>query len=528
MRLSSADGSAQYMENVRLISLYTAAAERGSVRPGSQAGVADLFDSTQDSHSWDPASYWGWNLRMLVTAALGAGAFGDNDGYFALYRTELAAIESWTASQFPGASGACVPETMRFSGVGIQVHLSGGTWGANPYLDCSAQGPPRFNARTLSTGAEVALFVWQTYTATDDLAFLRQNYPVMAAWARFILSYAKQGSDGFLHTSPSNAHETQWDVGDPVTDITAMDAVLPLVAQAARLLHRDTDLVGQIAAALPKVLPYPRTDAATQTLQLTPAADATGQDVIGLSYQQSAPTHNVENLGLEPVWPYGLIGDTGPLSDLAKRTFTDRLYVERNDWSLDPIDAARLGFADSVRQILIDQTEKYQTRPSGLASFGPTYPEPYAEQGAVVATALQDGLVQDYDGLLRIAPAWPSGWDADATVYVQHRTKVDVQVRGGVPTTVAVEAGADERLSVRNPWPGALFEVVTADRGPNRVIVPPTAADVIAVPVRAGHDYLIEPVAAPTTAQPFAPVGGVPATVYKTLGPVSIGLPPAS
>jgi hypothetical protein len=30
----------------------------------------------------------------------------------------------------------------------------------------------------------------------------------------------------------------------------------------------------------------------------------------------------------------------------------------------------------------------------------------------------------------------------------------------------------------------------------------------------------------PTTAQPFTPVEGVPATVYKTLGAVSIGLPP--
>ncbi len=526
MELSSADGAAQYLENVRLIDLYTLAAERGSDRPGSQAGVADLFDTTQDSHSWDPASYWGWNLRMLVTAALGAGAFEDDEGYFALYRDDLTAIENWTASQFPD-TGACVPETMRFNGVGIQVHQSGGVWGANPYLDCSSQGPPRFNARTLTTGAEVSLFIWQTYTATDDLGFLGQNYPVMAAWARFILSYAKPGADGLLHTNPSNAHETQWDVSDPVTDITAMDAVLPIVAQAARKLHRDSDLVSQIQAALPKVPPYPRTDAATQKQQLTPAADATGQDVIGLSYQQSAPLHNVENLGLEPVWPYGLIGDSGPLSDLAKRTFTDRLFVERNDWSLDSVDAARLGLADAVRTTLIDQTERFQTRPSGLASFGPSYPEPYAEQGAVAATALQDALVQDYDGLLRIAPAWPAGWDAAATVYVQHRTKVDVQIENGTLTTVAVEAGADEQLGIRNPWPGQQVEVVAADGSDAHVVVPPTSADVFTVPLRAGHGYLVELAASPTTAQQFAPVEGTPATACKTLGPVSIGLPAA-
>jgi hypothetical protein len=49
------------------------------------------------------------------------------------------------------------------------------------------------------------------------------------------------------------------------------------------------------------------------------------------------------------------------------------------------------------------------------------------------------------------------------------------------------------------------------------VVVPPTTADVLTALVRAGHGYLVEPVCAPTTAQPFTPVAGVPSTVYKTL-----------
>lgn len=526
MRLSSDDGSAQYLENVRAVSLFAAAAERGTVRPGSQAGVADLFDSAKDSHSWDPASYWGWNLRMLVTENLGAGAYGNNDAYFRMYRDDLSTIESWTVSQFNGVPGACVPETMRFNGVGEQVHQdSNGNWGAKPYLDCSAQGPANYNARTLSTGGEVALFIWQTYLATDDIAFLRRNYPVMAAWARFMLSYAEPGADGYLHTAPSNAHETQWDVSDPTTDIAAMRAVFPAVVQAARLQHRDGDLVAQLTAALPKVLDYPRTDAATRTQQLPPSGDAGGQDVIGTSYQQAVPTKNVENLGLEPVWPFGLIGDTGPLSDLAKRTFTDRPFVERNDWSFDAIDAARLGLAGEMQTALVDLTEQFQQRVSGLASFGSKYPEQYAEQGAVVTTALQDALVQDDDGLLRIAPAWPAGWDADTTVYIQHRSKVDVQIRNGTPVTVAIEAGSDHPITVRNPWPGRTVQVLRADRGRPKPILTTTAAT-FTVPVRARGDYLVQPVDDPTTSRPYAPVTGSTALGAKHLGPVQIGLDP--
>lgn len=521
VRLSSSDGAAQYLANLRTISLFAAAAERGTVRPGSQAGVADLFDTAGDAHSWDPASYWGWNLRMLVTENLGAGTFTNNDAYFALYRDALANTRAWTASQFTGVTGACTPETMRFSGIGIQVHDDNGQWGARPFLDCSSQGPANFNARTLSTGAEVSLFVWETFEATDDIAFLRRNYPIMANWARFMLSYATIGPDGFLHTNPSNAHETQWDVHDPTTDITAMTAVFPAVIRAATILRRDPDLVTRLRAALPQILPYPRTDAATLTRQLTPAADAGGQDVLGQSYAQAAKAHNVENLGLEPVWPYGLIGDSGPLSDLAKRTFTDRPYVQRNDWSFDPIDAAHLGLGSAMATTLTNLTETFQQRPSGLASFGATFPEPYAEQGAVLTTALQDSLVQDYDGLLRIAPALPDGWDADATVFIQHRGKVDVQVRGGVPVTVAIEAGADVAQRVRNPWPGRMVRVVTA----GHVVVGPTNAAEFTVPLRAGRSYLVQLVGAP--ALPFAPVTDSPATAARTLGPVEIGLPAA-
>ncbi len=517
IRMSSSDGSAQYLANLRTINLFVAAAERGTVRPGSQAGVADLFDSAGDTHSWDPASYWGWNLRMLVTANLGAGAFANNAAYFALYRDVLPFTQAWTASQFTGSAGACTPETMRFNGVGVQVHLANGQWGANPFLDCSSQGPANFNARTLSTGAEVALFVWQTYLATDDLAFLRQNYPLMAGWARFMLSYAKVGVDGYLHTSPSNAHETQWDVFDPTTDIAAMTAVFPDVVRAATLLHRDPDLVARLTAV--RILPYPRTDAATLTQQLTPAADAGGQDVLGQSYQQAAKTHNVENLGLEPVWPYGLIGDAGSLSDLAKRTFVGRPYVLRNDWSFDPIDAARLGLGDAMAAALVNLTETFQKRPSGLASFGSAFQEPYAEQGGVVTTALQDALVQDYDGLLRVAPAVPGGWDVDGTVFIQHRGEVDVQVRGGVPVTVVIEAGADVMQRVRSPWPGRSVRVVT---GSGRMVVGPTSAAEFTVPLRAGSSYLVQVVGGPVL--PFAPVSGVPSVSARVLGPVSIGL----
>lgn len=519
LRMNSADGVAQYLENLRTIDLYATAAESRDTFPGSQAGIADLFSAQGDFHNWSPGDYWQWNLRMQVAANLGAGAFSLNDPYFRLYRDNLTNIEQWTQSHMSGRTGICVPETMRFDGAGFENE----TWLPTPGLNCDATVAPTWNGRTITTGAEVALWVWRQYQMTGDIGFLARNYPLIAESTRFLLDYAKVGTDGVLHTDPSNAHETQWDVDNPTTDIAAEQALFPVLVSAATLLHRDPDLVAATRAARTRIAALPRTDAATQTQLLPPTADAGGQDVIAPSYQPTATQHNTENIGLEPVWPYGLIGDQGPLTALAQRTFADRPNKMINDWSNDPIQAARLGLPADVASTLVGLTTQFQAYPNGFAQFGPQ--EPYVEQIGVLAEALQESLVQDYDGLLRVAPAWPSGWNVDGTVYVLARTKVDVQVRQGVPVTVAIEAGSSSAMRVRNPWPGRRIEVVSGDGDPGRVVVGPTSAGEITVPVRSGHTYLVQPVSAPTTALPFAPVTGTPATEPKTLNGRTIGLP---
>lgn len=217
-----------------------------------------------------------------------------------------------------GLPGSCVPETMRFNGHGVEYE---GSWTPISIgCDCNSGSKPYYNSRTLSTGAEVSLWIWQQYLATNDRAFLIENYPVIASSTRFLLAVQKMGPDGFLHTSPSNAHETQWDVIDPTTDLAAAQALYPIVVQAAKLLGRDADLVQQTEAAVLKIPPFPRTEEGHARTLLTEAADAEGHDVIAESYLPAAMNHNVENIGLELVWPYDLIGDRSPMFELAKRS----------------------------------------------------------------------------------------------------------------------------------------------------------------------------------------------------------------
>lgn len=507
IKITSTDGSGEYMENLRNLYLYTAAAESGGRFPGSQAGIADLFSAVQDLHRWDPAAFWHWNLRMQVAANLDAGVSELNAPYFRLYRENLASIKDWTTRHMAGRPGICVPETMRFNGPGIEYE---GDWETPATgLNCDAASRPYYNARTISTGAEVSLWIWRQYLATGDRPFLTRNYPVMAESARFLLAYETRGDDGKMHTHPSNAHEQQWDTTDPTTDLSARSALFPAVIQAAMLLRTDSRLVQQLKAELTQIPPLPQAEKATMA--------GTKQQVIAESYDPAAQAHNEENIGLEPVWPYSLIAGDSPQVALARATFATRPYPVHQDWSFDPVQAARLGLSDEVRSTLIALTEKYQKYINGFANWGGPAGEFYVEQEGVVALALAEALVQDYDGLIRIAPAVPHAWDFEGSVWVRNRTRIDVQTRAGVPDTVVIEAGASETIALRNPWPGQSIEVIDANgkttmrsTGPN-----------LKLPVRQGSSYLLRPVGSTTGA--FAAISGQASLQLKKLGAVQIG-----
>ncbi|MGA7343723.1 MAG: glycoside hydrolase [Terracidiphilus sp.] len=539
VKITSKDGSGEYLENLRNIYLFAAAAEKGDEYPGSQAGVADMLSSARDAHHWDSSAFWHWNLRMQVAANLGAGVAELNAPFFNLYRENLPAIESWTKTYMGGRPGACIAETMRFNGQGIEYESSWPGFKVPGKIgrDCDLSFIPYYNARTLTTGAEVSLWVWRQYLATDDLKFLADNYPLMAASARFLLSYQKPGPDGLLHTSPSNAHETQWDVTDPTTDIAAALALYPATIQAAKLLGKDADLVAQLQAALPRIPPFPRTQLTRPFTLLPPSADAGGADMIAESYLPGATNHNGENIGLEPVWPYDLIGDASPLFKLAKRSYEHRLFARGGYWTFDPIQAARLGMGDEVGAALLRSTEISARCVNGFTGCGREGPgapsataeappprslEFYVEQSGVAADAIQEALAQDYDGLIRIAPAIPTGWDFDGSVFVRGKTKVDVQVRDGVPTTVAIESGIEQPLKIRNPWPGQAVDVAAGNTGAN--IVDSAAGAVISFTAAAGTTYLVERHGVPAAKQQFAPISGTPATTAKKLGSVQLGL----
>lgn len=518
IKMSSPDHAAEYFENLRMIDLFVTAAESRDRFPGAQAGIGDLFSSFGDDHHWGPSAYWHWNLRMQVSANLGAGLAEYNEPYFNLYSDNMDAVAKWTREHMGGRRGLCVPETMRFNGPGYENEA----WLKSPGINCTEDGRPYYNARTISTGAEVALWVWQQYLYTDDKSFLESHYPLMREAARFLLTYARRDSNGKLYTYPSNSHESNWDVRNPTTDVSAMQALFPVVVEASTILgiQDEDDVVARLKQSIKDVPALPVRLA--ESTKLMKNLDYNNPDaVIANSYTDDAIRHNEENIGLEPVWPYGLIGDDGALHALGVRTFMKRPNKAAADWSADPVQAARLGLGEEMKSTMTQVTERYQFYPSGLAQLT-DYPEFYVEQVGVVADALQSSLVQDYDGVVRIKPAWPADWSADGTVVVRHGNRVNIQVRQGQIITLGLDAIGQSEFRFRNPWPGKSLRIERADN-PGMAVMR-TSDQVITLPVHAGASYLILPEESIEVGLIFSSVSGESATEPKKLGSRSIGL----
>lgn len=508
MKLSSDDGRGEYYENLRALFLFAHASESRGEIPGSQAGVADLFNFDQDTADWYPAAYWFWNLRMQVAAAETSGAPELNDSSWNLYTSNLSNIQEWTDQRMGGRPGICVPETMRFNGNG---------WWYDSNHACDLESAPSYNALTLSTGVEISLMMWEHYLMTLDEGFLEEVFPFMTEAVRFLLDYATVDSDGLLTTSPSNAHENQWSVTNPMGDIIGMRAFFPAFVEAAGIVGSTDALIAEVEAAIPQIRDIPRTNTARNQVT-TSASDDT--NIFAYSMQPTAELHNVENNDLEPVWPYNLVSDENPTEfQVALRTYGERRNSDNPDWSNDAIIAARLGLADEVPARLSAIIDTYQVYPSGFAAFTPSdLTQPYIEAIGVLSTAINEAVATGFDGTIRLAPALPDNWSVSGTVYVHGLSRVHVHFVDGQLAFGVLEAGSTGAVKVKNPFG---TEAVVIDHLGQEVVVP-TADDTLTFNAETGSGYLIKRSQDPVP--DLVEVTGIPASSVKTHGSRTIGV----
>ena len=258
---------------------------------------------------------------------------------------------------------------------------------------------------------------------------------------------------------------------------------------------------------------------------------------------------------LAPVFPAGVIG----LADRGNRLFRAavtqvRLHPSSDPnpakicepasmvgggglcmgWCPYPIVLARLGLAEELAAELVNSVSTWQVYPQGFGHYGPYYTfkrdqemrwnlnhpidascPPHAkpqtkfefptwpfrhfdnEAMPIASCAINEMLIQSYDGTLRICPAVPSNWNVRFDLAAAGGFQVSAEQKDGKLIFVALESRLGRPCRIQHPWPSEDKLVcldVTSGNAPKRIEYTREGtgeASAIGWKTVAGHRYLL-------------------------------------
>ncbi|HPT33004.1 MAG TPA: hypothetical protein PLW67_14240, partial [Prolixibacteraceae bacterium] len=190
-----------------------------------------------------------------------------------------------------------------------------------------------------------------------------------------------------------------------------------------------------------------------------------------------------------PVYPSGLIG----LSDQGTEQFnqmktTALLYgSEGTGWDPVPIVLARLGLANELAADLARFPGRWQIYCNGWGHWGlegeinkdaewffrtntvndvktkekfplPMWPFRHMsmESMSVLATAINESLLQSYDGILRVFPAFPADRNGRFTLHAEGGFVVSSEIKSGEVQWICIESRLGNICQLALPWPKAV------------------------------------------------------------------------
>ena len=432
------DAGQPYLNALYHMAIYELGITSRGKRPVKFNGALNLWNET--ARTWG-AKYWCHN---------------QSESYLACYPANQPEL----ADNFHDWIAKVRPETIRAAQKSFQVE------GAY-YQECMSYNYKVFEpekpdnpsgmAYIHSSGTRYALMMWNRYVYTLDRAFLAEKaYPVIRDCAMFYVNYAKLGTDGCHHCSPSLSWEERPVGRDAHADCAAMRAIFPLAMEAAAILKVDKDKIAFWKGRLARAPQYPvADDLFSVVLRENGTAEPTDH------YQWQMPN-------LSGVFPYSVIGIDSPaeLRKLAEDTFVRYRFNADAGHEFLPVIAARLGNAEWWRAAMYQYVQFFQVFDQGLLNYYNIYGSkeigespghhPYLEASGILGTAVNEMLLQSYNGKIRVFPATPERWQSRFILRAAGSYLVASEHRGraGIPYVVIQPIGGEPRTcSVVIPWP---------------------------------------------------------------------------
>ena len=311
------------------------------------------------------------------------------------------------------------------------------------------------------------------------------------------------GRPGPLQHVPSNAHETFWKVKNPATRPGGAAVLLPDDHRGQSAAERRRRPAGRLAG--PPANTWRRIRIDPQTGAILPYEPRPGEKI---------EVTNAENPELFPVGVFPLITLGSPDYELAVKTFraggTSTATAGRPTASARPgwgwrnrAPTRRRGRHWGLQQLLPLHAEYYQDHPSGLQDYYGRKPaiHPYLEGSGTMATAVGEMLLQSWDDVIRVCPALPKAWSADFKLLAMGGFEVSGHAENGRVAAVSLLSQRGQKVRMVNPL-GAAAVVTCGDQEVLRADGP-----MLEFPTEAGKTYFVAradapPVMPEVTAQP--------------------------
>lgn len=437
------DAGHPYLSALYQISLYELGITSRGARPVKFNGALNLF--SEKARTWG-MGYWCHN---------------QSEAYLQVYTANHVEL----ADNFHDWIARVRPEAVKDAKKKFQVkgahYAEVMTW--NQHIkDPDIPVKPSGTGWILSSGVRYALMMWNRYQYTLDNAFLREKaWPVIRDCAEFYVDYAKLGDDGLYHVGPAISWEEPPIGRDTHADCAAWRAIFPIAIRVARQLRESRDRIPIWQDRLAKAPPYPIQD---NLFSVVMRNDGTPEPTNHFQWQLP---------NLSSVFPYSVIGISADqrMKQLADDTFSRYRYNADAGHEFLPVITARLGNSEWWRSAMFRYIQYFQCHDQGLFNYynlhgskmlelgGGDDAHPYLEGSGIMATGVNEMLLQSYDGIIRVFPAVPERWQARFILRAAGSFMVASEHRGrtGIRYIAIQPVGGAKRLCrVAIPWKGGV------------------------------------------------------------------------